>query len=384
MNKISTNIKTNYIYKFFMAFDITAAIWILYLSYKGLNLIEIGLLESIFHITGIIFEIPTGAFADLLGRKRTIILGRVAFLISCTIMLLADSFLGFAIAFIIQAFSYNLNSGSEEALLYDTLKQIKSEDKYTKISGRISLIIEISQGLAVFIGGVLAEKSYTLSYIMAILVGLCALAVAFAFREVDVIKENNDVSVIKHFKECKAILKGNKLVIKFLMYYPIVFAISTTTYFYGQRIFSDLGLSKINISIIFLINGAVSAIGALLSERFEKKLSERNYVLIPLSMAGAIIGFAISSGILAMAMFWISSFFVASLYPIAYNKLNGMIPSKQRATILSVDSMVNSLSMIIIFPVVGCIGEYLSLKIGLLIIALIVVMLSLIEIKKRK
>ena len=64
MNKIKKNIKNDYLYRFFSSFDITSAIWVLYLGYKGMNLAQIGLLEGIFHITGFLSEIPTGALAD--------------------------------------------------------------------------------------------------------------------------------------------------------------------------------------------------------------------------------------------------------------------------------------------------------------------------------
>lgn len=86
-NDISRNIKVDYIYRFLSCFDITSAIWVLYLGYKGMSLTQIGILESIFHITGFISEIPTGAMADLIGRKRIIVLGRFTALISAVIML---------------------------------------------------------------------------------------------------------------------------------------------------------------------------------------------------------------------------------------------------------------------------------------------------------
>lgn len=149
MNKIISNIKNEYLYRFFSSFDITSAIWVLYLGYKGMNLVQIGLLEGIFHVTGLLSEIPTGALADLFGRRRILIIGRMMSLISAIIMLFSNSFLGFAMGFILSAWGYNLNSGSEEALIYDTLKELKKEDEYLKINGRINLIIEISQGLAV-------------------------------------------------------------------------------------------------------------------------------------------------------------------------------------------------------------------------------------------
>lgn len=102
MNKIKRNIKVDYIYRFLSSFDITSGIWVLYLGYKGMSLIQIGILESIFHITGFISEIPTGAMADLIGRKRLIVLGRTTALISTIIMLYSNSFWEFGIGLFYQ------------------------------------------------------------------------------------------------------------------------------------------------------------------------------------------------------------------------------------------------------------------------------------------
>lgn len=378
MNKLKRNIKVDYFYKFFTAFDITAAIWILYLGYKGLDLIEIGLLESIFHITGLVFEIPTGALADLLGRKKVIIIGRVSFLISCIIMIFANSFIGFACGFIVQAISYNLNSGSEEALVYDSLKSINEEESYTKVCGRINLIIEIAQGLAVFIGGLLAEQNFVMSYIAAILVGLCSLGIAFNFKETPIVEKKEKVK--DHFKECLKILKENKQIVKLLMYFPWIFAFSTTTYFYSQQHFSDLGFSKVDISVIFLMNGVVSSLGALLSDKVEKRLNMNKYLLIPICMGMATGLFAVTEGIISLGMFWLVGLFTAMLYPIGSNKMNELIPSEQRATIISIDSMMFSLAMIIFFPVAGFIGEYVGLKITFIIIGAGTIIFSCVEI----
>lgn len=379
MNKIKKNITVDYFYRFFASFDITAAIWILYLGYKGMNLIEIGLLESIFHITGLIFEIPTGAFADLLGRKKVIIFGRIGFLISCIIMLFSNSFLGFAASFITQAISYNLNSGSEEALVYDSLKEIGDEKNYTKIAGRLNLIIEIAQGLAVFIGGILSEINFSISYIVAILVGLCSLGISLKFKEIGIIekKERIDkVNIIDHFKISFKILKNNKLLLRLLIYFPLIFTFSSTTYFYAQQYFRDLGLSKILISIIFLINGVFSALGALISDRFEKFLKGNRYMFIPLGIGISIILISCLEVVLSILMFWLLGIFTAMLYPISSNKVNSIIPSKQRATIISIDSMMFSIGMIVFFPLAGVIGENFNLRCSFFIIGIFVLLVS--------
>ena len=120
-NKLKRNISVSYIYNFLLQLNITSAIWVLYLAFRGMSLVEIGLLESVYHITGVLFELPTGVIADVYGKKFSVVTGRIVSVVSCILMITSDSFLGFAIAFCLSSASMNLNSGAAEALVYDSL-----------------------------------------------------------------------------------------------------------------------------------------------------------------------------------------------------------------------------------------------------------------------
>ena len=74
--KLKRNIGLDYFSTFITNLNMQSSIWVLYLAYCGLNLAEIGLLEGIYHATSILCEIPSGAVADLLGRKRSMVLSR--------------------------------------------------------------------------------------------------------------------------------------------------------------------------------------------------------------------------------------------------------------------------------------------------------------------
>lgn len=371
MNKIKRNIKVDYIYRFLSCFDITSGIWVLYLGYKGMSLIQIGILESIFHITGFISEIPTGVMADLIGRKRLIVLGRTTALISTIIMLYSNSFWEFGIGFVLSAWGYNMNSGSEEALLYDSLKELNREEEYLKISSKLNLIIEIAQGLSVFIGGILSEKSFNLSYIVAVLVGICALGISMKFKETSLIQKEDKVRLIVHFKECINTLKENKKLIKVLIFFPIIFTFTTIIYFYGQQYFRDLGFSKIIIALIFLVQGIFSALGALTCGKIEETLKNKTSIAISTLIGINIILFALTKGIISIIIFWTLGFLTSILQPINSNKINNLVESKQRATIISVNSMFFSIMMILLFPLTGYIAEKLSIQNSFIIVGLI-------------
>lgn len=381
MNKIISNIKNEYLYRFFSSFDITSAIWVLYLGYKGMNLVQIGLLEGIFHVTGLLSEIPTGALADLFGRRRILIIGRMMSLISAIIMLFSNSFLGFAMGFILSAWGYNLNSGSEEALIYDTLKELKKEDEYLKINGKINLIIEISQGLAVFIGGSLSQIDFSISYITAIIIGIISLTFSFNFKEVDIRDDFEErITIINHFKKSMKILKDNKKLLNIIMFFPIVYTFSAIVYFYGQQFLNNLGYSRLNISIIFLFNGILSAIGAILSDKIYKKYNASGWLSISMIISFLLILMGNISKELSIFTFLAIGFLTAILQPISSKLINSMVESKQRATIISVESMFYSLMMIILFPVCGLIGDLLSLELSFEIIGIIGVVITTIEI----
>lgn len=381
MNKLSKNIKNDYIYKFFSAFDITSAIWVLYLGFKGMTLAQIGLLEGIFHVTGFLSEIPTGALADLFGRRKILIIGRITSLISAIIMLFSNSFMGFAIGFILSAWGYNLNSGSEEALVYDTLKTLNREEEFLSINGRINLIIEISQGLAVFIGGVLSQIDFSISYITAIVIGVIALLLSTRFIEVDVIKnKNKTINIIKHLKESVNIVKNNKKLLNTLMFFPMIYTFSAIVYFYGQQLFNDMGYSRISISIIFLFNGVVSSLGAILSNKIYKRYESLGWITISISISILIIFMGVGEVKLSILYFLAIGFLTSILQPISSKLINSMVESNQRATIISVESMFYSLMMIILFPLCGFIGDKLYLDLSFILIGIVGIVITIIEI----
>ena len=383
---IKRNVSIDYVYSFMENFDISSAIWVLYMVYKGLPLWQIGIVEGIFHLTSFICEVPSGAMADLFGRRKVMIAGRICSAVSAIINLFSYNIFGFTIGFMISALGYNLNSGSEEALVYDSLKQAECEKEYIKVSSRLNLIIEVSQGLATFIGGVLAEYSYVYCYSTAIIISLLSLIPCFMFEEPVIKDESNlkeNISIIKHFKICYDIVRNNKKIIKVLIYFPIVFTFHTVVYFYGQQYFSVLGCNKIQISLIMLLGGILSCIGSVSCERVMGIFKDKTRYMASILMGVSII--FISGKILNVSIisFAVMNYVNALLYPIQSASLNELIPSEQRATIISIDSMIFSFSMICMFPLSGLIADNFNLHITFAILGIIQILLTILLIKKK-
>ena len=366
--KIRRNINLDYISTFITNLNMQSSIWVLYLAYCGMNLMQIGLLEGIYHATSIVCEIPSGALADLVGRRKSMMLGRICVTISCIIMLFTRNFWWFAISFLLQALGNNFNSGSEEALVYDSMICLGEEEDYIRIIGRINTVIEVSQAIATVAGGVLAEYSYFVCYAACTVISLLAFVPVVFMKEPPVLRDGEKEEhltagrlVARHFQTSFGILASDLRILKIVTYFSVVFAAHTLLFFYSQQYYSDMGYNKIQISIIMLFAGLASCLGAILSEklyrRFEKKISVFSAAMIALTL----VFYSIGNQVLSIGMFIGANFFNSVLYPIESESLNRIIPSEQRATLISVNSMFFSIVMIVTFPVVGALADVWSL-----------------------
>lgn len=177
--------------------------------------------------------------------------------------------------------------------------------------------------------------------------------------------------VIRHFKISFKILRGDLRILKIIVYFSMVFAAYTLLFFYSQQYYFDFGYSKIEISMIFLLAGIVSCLGALLSEKLYRRLGKGISVISAFSIAIALICCGFQKPVISILIFVIAGFFNSALYPVESEALNTLIPSKQRAMLISVNSMFFSIMMIIMFPVAGALADKWGLSWILMILGIL-------------
>lgn len=373
MNRIEKNIKINYIYQCFRYLDMSTSIWVLYLVSRGMSLTQIGLLESIYHITSLIFEVPTGAIADLLGRKKTIFAGRLCAIVSSVVMIASNDFWGFALGFILSACGNNLGSGTEEALVYDSVKQIGQEEEYIRINGISNCLISGVQGLGAFIGAMVAHISFLLSYISGIVASILALGTCLYFKEPENHNLEKQVSLRQHFSDSINLIKKNKKISFLLIFYPMISVFTAIIYFYGQQCFASIGMNKISIAWIFLANSISAALGAFVSKYVKDNLKEKVGFILGFMIGICIFLFGVYIKSIGVILFCLISLLGSVLDPISSQEINELIPSEQRATLISMQSMTYSLMMIAIFPLAGFITEHMGMGITFMSMSIILI-----------
>lgn len=105
----------------------------------------------------------------------------------------------------------------------------------------------------------------------------------------------------------------------------------------------------------------MSCVGSLGSEGLFRRLGTKLSKLGAFAIAACIGCYGFENLSVAVAAFLISNFFNSTLYPVQSNSLNSLIPSEQRATLISVNSLFFSVGMILIFPIVGALADSFGL-----------------------
>ena len=142
-----------HIYNFLFSLRIADGVWVVFLLSRGFSLAQVGIAEGVFHIVSFLFEVPSGMLADLMGRKRTLALSSLFGIVSALSMAFSQNFVGVCVSMVFQALMYNLCSGTQEALTYDSLKAVGQEGSYLKRNAWLMGASQASASLSSLLGG---------------------------------------------------------------------------------------------------------------------------------------------------------------------------------------------------------------------------------------
>ena len=106
--------------------------WVALLAARGFSLVEIGIAETVFHVTSIIFELPSGVMADVFGRKKMLMVSSIMHFLGSLIMIFSNDLFMVCASIAFQALCYNFSSGTADALAYDSMKKAGIQDRFER------------------------------------------------------------------------------------------------------------------------------------------------------------------------------------------------------------------------------------------------------------
>ena len=326
-----------------------------YTKRGGLDLTHILALNAWFMFWNFLLEVPTGTIADVFGRKFSLALGGFTAALGVVVYLSKASFPVYLVAEVILAVAYTLMSGADDALAYDSLKEIGESETAGKWLSRMEAFKLAGINFGGLIGAWLASHfSITTPMFAYIVPALICGVVALTLKEPPVYS--------KHPRYLTVLREGAR----FFFEHPLLRWISIESAITNGLAWAiiwlyqpKLGSIRVPIAYFGLAQSAV-CIGEILflsvAGKLERRLGSKNrLIVISTLLAGvAFIGFGATTALPLVVITMIAAFSFSLPRIALYNAwLNEHIPSEQRATVLSFSSMCRTLGIVICNPIAG-------------------------------
>ena len=207
-----SNIWKSYLFHLFTGFFLISGVLIpFFITWGKLTFFEVMLLQSYFTIMIFVFEIPCGAIADYLSRKASLFLGAFATAIAGLIYGSVPNLFIFIIGETFFALGFAFISGTDEALVYDTLKKMEREEEMPKIMGKNRSFFLVGIGISAPLGSILALfVQINLVMTLMFVPFLMAAFIAISFKEPNHDLERESTGYFSVIRSGIKELKSNK------------------------------------------------------------------------------------------------------------------------------------------------------------------------------
>ena len=338
---------------------LAGAAWVAVLASAGFTAAQIGICETIFHIVSLTCEIPSGVAADVFGRKKMMVLSGASALIAGLMKAFSGgSFALVALSMIFSALSYNLASGSDAALAYESLKAEGLEKNYDRYSSNGSIIYRVFGGLATLAAGFTITLGMQKAELLDVAFMVIHIGIALSLQEIRSDKPQliKPWTAIKNcYIESFRFLRQHMKILKVLVVNSLIGGVDVLLLFFLQEEFTEAGLSNGLLGPALFITSLGGVVGSMISKKI-RRTPIRTLAMI--CATGVLLGFA--TGLTELPLIMMFGGFISAMLDDRIQMktdvmLNNSVPSEQRSTLISVSSFLFSLIMIILSPLAGII-----------------------------
>lgn len=375
---LKDNINKMYLFKAVTWFMIVMPIIVLFFKEHGLSLTQIMILQAIYSLSVALFEIPSGFFADIYGRRLSLFYGSIFIFSGNLIFSFFSGFNEFFVAEILLGLGYSLVSGADSAIIYDSLLEMKQDKDYTKIEGRNYGIGNISEGLAGILGGFLAVTSLNLPVYIQTIVIFFSIPIAYSLVE-----PKSSYKLAKNFNSILLVVKETFLYhdkLKWYIIYSSAMGVGTLSIaWFVQPFLLELDTPLVYYGIIWASLNIITGIISYYSYVF-KNHNLLTYISLLMFISFISLGLNITVyGFIFIVFIYIIRGIIT---PNLRNLININSTSERRATVLSLRSFMIRISFALIAPVLGYITDLYSISYVFYILAFLIGTTSLLAVYK--
>ncbi|MCP2046743.1 UNVERIFIED_ORG: MFS family permease [Paenarthrobacter nicotinovorans] len=340
----------------------------LFLLDAGLSNLEAFAANAFFTAGMVLFEIPTGVVADGWGRRMSFLLGTVTLAASTYLYYLlwqiSGAFWMWAVVSVLLGLGFTFFSGAVEAWLVDALRFSGYEGGLESVLGRGQMVQGVAMLLGSVAGGVIAQATNLgVPFLLRVAVLLAMFAVAFGLmHDVGFSPERSTHPL----RATRAVLTAS--IENGLKNPPVRYVMLAAPFSAGVGIYVFYALQPYLLDLFgdpeaYSIAGLAAAIvagsqilGGWLAPHARRLFHKRTSVLILGGLGGCVILLVLGithSFWMALVLLALWGVVGSAVTPVRQAYVNDMIPSKQRATVLSFDSLMGSSGGVVIQPLLG-------------------------------
>jgi MFS family permease len=241
---------------------------------QGLTLGEVLLLEGIFAVSLALLDAPSGYFADTCGRKRSISVGSLMFLVGGGCYLTGSTFVDFLIAELFFALGLALVGGADHALLYDSLAEENKESDFQRICGNLFCLEMASSAVGAVLGGLLALLSLSAPFFVTVSGFTVMFFISLTLIEPG--REVRDIAGSKRLGDFFKVLKGDVLssraILWLIGFWATLFASMQVGFWLYQPYMELCGIAVAHFGWIYACMNLFGAYWARNAYRVENRL----------------------------------------------------------------------------------------------------------------
>jgi len=325
---------------------------------------EFTIIIAVFSLVTLLLEVPSGVFADLLGKKNSLLCSRFCYIIHMVILAFFNGFWPLLIGQIIAGVGVSLTSGAKEAILYDTLKKLGREKEHKRLSGYMFAVTQVTMAIVFILGGVLFMISPKLPAIASIPFLVLGFILTFFLKEPYVNKKRPTLrNSFLHLKEGLVYFWHHDYVKYLVFYYMFIMAIIDISLSSSSVYLEHIRIPVYLIGVIAFVTSMITAYTSKTAYVWEERIGEKNSLfLIQLLLLVSVFTMSLMIDYIGVLFYLLIPLILGFFEVVINHYVNIHIATSHRATMLSIKNLFNHAAIFLLFPLFGHIKEVMSMS----------------------
>jgi len=347
-------------------------------EHLGLSVAEVMLVQAAFGAALAVFEFPSGYLADRIGYRTTMIAASLLSIVAWLVYCLAIGFWTVVLAEMLMGIGLSLVSGTNSAMLYESLANLDQQEHFARWFARARSAAQIAEGSAALLAGVLFAVSVRLPFYLMVVVWILNLGVALALAEPRYARRRVERPVA-HVWSLVRFVAARAPRLRAVFAVAVVLGLASFIPVWLVQLYArDAGVPVTWLGPIWAVANYSVAIGSMLSNRIGRRVGLLSALLGCCGLVAlGYFGMALTTAWWGFVFYFALNLCRGISAPLLAHAEQQEIPSGDRASLVSMRSLLFRVGFIAIGPAAGALvdlhGQHvvlLGLGIGMVAMAL--------------